>query len=475
MRNIHKYALLAIIAISAGLMLWAAVAGMRAPESDKIADTMQLIGQYDENCEPIKDSLKQTLPITTNEEGVLAIKSATVFQMRNAEGLNYIKTVEEIQSVNSAYETAETNYNADCTRLAELETLQAENAKEYKKNAKKYDEERKNLELRIAEYNDKGVAELLAKDREWASRIEGVKGSDFEKESALVVEYMEEQYDIYVAELNALTETLKASQAEFDAALAVFTDVAKAFGIEKNNFATKAKNPNDDQSEMMTDYVSTIDELQKVITDIEKSSDKAVKAEWKNTLKAKKDELTADVLAQVKAYDALATKIVEAQINVDTTADNVATLKKAVAAAKADSENLMALATAVSWNIYWLYFLMLFAIAFVLAGFVLNFIQDPNWIKIGVTTAVVAVVVVIAYLVADSHGWNDGEVLYMLDANGAATDVAFGIGAVDSPDRYIFTKSDYMLTDITIWITYLASILGIAAAVVSSVRGIFKK
>ena len=475
MRNIHKYALLAIIAISAGLMLWAAVAGMRAPESDKIADTMQLIGQYDENCEPIKDSLKQTLPVTTTKEGVLAIKSATVFQMRNAEGLNYIKTVEEIQSVNSAYETAETNYNADCTRLAELETLQAENAKEYKKNAKKYDEERKNLELRIAEYNDKGVAKLLAKDREWASRIEGVKGSDFEKESALVVEYMEEQYDIYVAELNALTETLKASQAEFDAALAVFTDVAKAFGIEEKNFATKAKNPNDDQSEMMTDYVSTIDELQKVITDTEKSSDKAVKAEWKNTLKAKKDELTADVLAQVKAYDALSTKIVETQINVDTTADNVATLKKAVAAAKADSENLMALATAVSWNIYWLYFLMLFAIAFVLAGFVLNFIQDPNWIKIGVTTAVVAVVVVIAYLVADSHGWNDGEVLPMLDANGVATDVAFGIGAVDSPDRYIFTKSDYMLTDITIWITYLASILGIAAAVVSSVRGIFKK
>ena len=477
MRNIHRYALLAIVAISAGLMLWAVVAGMRAPESDKIAGTMQLIGQYDEDCEPIKDSLKQTLPITTNEAGVKAINSATIYQMRNAEGLNYIKTVEEIQSINSDLELHETNYNADLQRLAEIDTLKVNDPKAYKKNSKKIDEERKQLELRIAEYNDKGVAELLAKDREWASRIEGVRGSDFEKESALVIEYMTEQYNGFVAQLDALNKELAASQAEYTAALATFDNVAMTFGVQ--DYATKAKNPNDELSELMTDYAATITLVQDAIAAKEKavkdSKDKAVKTEWNDTLKPIKEQLTAEVIASVKAYDDLQTAIVKAQIDVDTTNDNVKTLTEAVKAAKADGENLMALATAVSWNIYWLYFLMIFAVVFVMVGFILNFIQDPNWIKIGVTTAVVAIVVLIAYFVADGHGWNDGEVLYVLDANGVATDVAFGIGAVDSPDRYVFTAGDYMLTDITIWITYLAAALGLVAAAVSSIRGIFKK
>jgi t-SNARE complex subunit (syntaxin) len=471
MRNIHRYALLAIVAISAGLMLWAVVAGMRAPESDKIASTMQLIGQYDEDCEPIKDSLNQTLPITTNEAGIEAINSATIYQMRNAEGLNYIKTVEEIQSINSDLELHETNYNADTQRLAELDSLMQNDAKAYKKNSKKFDEERKQLELRIAEYNDKGVAELLAKDREWASRIEGVRGSDFEKESALVIEYMTEQYNGFVAQLDALNKELAASQAEYDAALATFDNVAMTFGVQ--DYATKRKNPNDDLSEEMTDYAETITRVQAAIAVKEKDS--KGKAEWKNTLKPMKEQLTEDVIAKVKAYDDLQTAIVKAQIDVDTTSDNVKTVKAAVEAAKADAENLMALATAVSWNIYWLYFLMVFAIVFVLTGFILNFIQDPNWIKIGATTAVIAIVVLIAYFVADGHGWNDGKVLYVLDANGMATDVAFGISAVDSLEPEKFKAGDYMLADMSIWITYLAFILGIAAAVVSSVRGIFKK
>jgi hypothetical protein len=135
----------------------------------------------------------------------------------------------------------------------------------------------------------------------------------------------------------------------------------------------------------------------------------------------------------------------------------------------------MALAKAVSFNIYWLYFLMLFAVVFVAVGFILNFIQNPNWIKIASTLVVVAIVVAIAYFMADSHGWNDGKVLYVLDANGISTGIVFGVGQVDSPDRYVFTSQEYMLTDITIWITYLSVILGLAAAVVSSVRGIFKK
>jgi hypothetical protein len=285
---------------------------------------------------------------------------------------------------------------------------------------------------------------------------------------------MTEQYDGFVAQLDALNKELAASQAEYDVSLAVLADVADAFGISAKDYKPKHKNPNDEFSEEMTDYAATITLVQNAIATKEKDS--KGKAEWKNTLKPMKEQLTEDVIAKVKAYDDLQTAIVKAQIDVDTTSDNVKTVKAAVEAAKADAENLMALATAVSWNIYWLYFLMVFAIVFVLTGFILNFIQDPNWIKIGATTAVIAIVVLIAYFVADGHGWNDGKVLYVLDANGMATDVAFGIGAVDnSLEREAFKAGDYMLADMSIWITYLAFILGIATAVVSSVRGIFKK
>lgn len=478
MKHIHRIALLVIILISLGLMAWAVVAGMRAPESDKIASTMQLIGQYDENCEPIKDSLDKTLPVLTTDAGVLAINSATIYQVRNAEGLNYMQTVAEIRNIDPAleqskavYEDAKQRQDAINARLAEIEELKS-NKKEYNKTKKErtdLDKEFKSNDSLIKVYEGGDYAARYSQDSTWQARIADIKGKDFASESALVIEYMQSKYDKYAAELQAKLDIEK-NNAEVDAAnLETLETIRKTFGVEE---VKKLKNPEDEKAGDMPDYKATIANLKDAIAKKEKDTPKK---EWNNTFKPVKEQFTDEFIAAIEAYDTLQTEIVVLENDVATTHDNIETVKKAVAEAKADGENLMALAKAVSFNIYWLYFLMLFAVVFVAVGFILNFIQNPNWIKIASTLVVVAIVVAIAYFMADSHGWNDGKVLYVLDANGISTGIVFGIGQVDSPDRYVFTSQEYMLTDITIWITYLSVILGLAAAVVSSVRGIFKK
>lgn len=479
MKHIHRIALLVIILISLGLMAWAVVAGMRAPESDKIASTMQLIGQYDENCEPIKDSLDKTLPVLTTDAGVLAINSATIYQVRNAEGLNYMQTVAEIRNIDPAleqskavYEDAKTRQDAINARLAEIEELKSTNKKEYNKTKKErtdLDKEFKSNDSLIEVYEGGNYAARYSQDSTWQARIANIKGKDFASESALVIEYMQSKYDKYAAELQDKRDIEK-NNAEVDAAnLETLETIRKTFGVEE---VKKLKNPEDEKAGDMPDYKATIANLKDAIAKKEKDTPKK---EWNNTFKPVKEQFTDEFIAAIEAYDTLQTEIVVLENDVATTHDNIETVKKAVAEAKADGENLMALAKAVSFNIYWLYFLMLFAVVFVAVGFILNFIQNPNWIKIASTLVVVAIVVAIAYFMADSHGWNDGKVLYVLDANGISTGIVFGVGQVDSPDRYVFTSQEYMLTDITIWITYLSVILGLAAAVVSSVRGIFKK
>ena len=478
MKHIHRIALLVIILISLGLMAWAVVAGMRAPESDKIASTMQLIGQYDENCEPIKDSLDKTLPVLTTDAGVLAINSATIYQVRNAEGLNYMQTVAEIRNIDPAleqskavYEDAKTRQDAINARLAEIEELKS-NKKEYNKTKKERTDLNKEFNSNdslIKVYEGGDYAARYSQDSTWQARIADIKGKDFASESALVIEYMQSKYDKYAADLQAKLDIEK-NNAEVDAAnLETLETIRKTFGVEE---VKKLKNPEDEKAGDMPDYKATVANLKDAIAKKEKDTPKK---EWNNTFKPVKEQFTDEFIAAIEAYDTLQTEIVVLENDVATTHDNIETVKKAVAEAKADGENLMALAKAVSFNIYWLYFLMLFAVVFVAVGFILNFIQNPNWIKIASTLVVVAIVVAIAYFMADSHGWNDGKVLYVLDANGISTGIVFGVGQVDSPDRYVFTSQEYMLTDITIWITYLSVILGLAAAVVSSVRGIFKK
>ena len=120
------------------------------------------------------------------------------------------------------------------------------------------------------------------------------------------------------------------------------------------------------------------------------------------------------------------------------------------------------------------------AIMLMIVGFLLNFAQNSGGI---VKTIVAGVIVIVgvgaAYFIATNHGWVDGVVLYvtngvgqpMLDAAGEP--IPFGIGN-DPETRSVFTATDYMIADISIWITYLAFAGAAVAALYSSVRGIFK-
>jgi hypothetical protein len=87
---------------------------------------------------------------------------------------------------------------------------------------------------------------------------------------------------------------------------------------------------------------------------------------------------------------------------------------------------------------------------------------------------VVAVVCGLAYYIGLGHEW-DRYAFFMQDANGHNTDIIFGLGSLDSPGgRIEFEESDYMLADVSIWITYLAFALAAFSAVFSWIWGIFK-
>lgn len=464
MNKISKIALLAIVAISVALMGWAVVVGASAPESDKIAGTMPLVGQYDENCDPVKDEKgKKIIPVTTTGDGIVAMNSATIYQMRNAEGLNYVNTVNEIKDVDFTLAGYEADYNKSVARIAEIEDLKVNDAKAYKKDKKKLDEELAAAQKYVAEYEEKGYAARLEREHKWAKSIEGVTGSQFDKESALVIAYLAEKKAGYEANLASLEEQMAAQREALVAQLDLFNAACEVLEVE---LVQKRTNPEDEESDLMPDYKTTIERYNEAL--------KANKAKLSKEQKAALNACTATVLADVQAYDTLASDITTVKINIETITTNIDTLKKAVELAKQEGQHLMSLAKAINANLYWLYFLMVFAVVFVIAGFVLNFIQNPNWVKIGVAVGVVAVVCGLAYAIGAAHGWLNGEILYVLDANGNSTDIAFGLGTIGSDSRYEFTGGDYMLADVSIWITYIAFILAAVSAVFSWIWGIFK-
>ena len=114
-------------------MGWAVVAGWNAPETKKIADTMKLVCQYDDNWTAIEDEHQQTLPVKSSQEAIEAMNVATINQMRGADGLNYDKTVSEIGTIDGTllqnkqlYDDAIASQNAIDARKAELETVEAD-------------------------------------------------------------------------------------------------------------------------------------------------------------------------------------------------------------------------------------------------------------------------------------------------------------------------------------------------------------
>ena len=485
MNKISKIALLLIIAVSVGLMGWAVVVGMDAPESKKVAATMSITGQYDEKYgDQVKDSLDKILPVTTTEAGIEAMYSATIYQMRNAEGLNYINTVNEIREIDATIGDLKANYETQVKRIHELDSIKTNDLNGYNKNKKANDADLKFAQEFIADYDKNGYEDRYQTEVKWAdamSKVSPVRPNsdeeevdadakfDFNEEAKLVVEYLNEKKAGYEADLKAFEAEMAEKEAGFDAQIAIFKKAIAVVGVKVQQ---KPTNPEDEESKKDDDYKATVEQYKDALKTLE--ADKKLSKEKKAELKAIKAECTEAVLNDVLAYDALNWSIISTELNIETITNNINAISTAIDAAKAEGEYLMALAQAVNANIFWLYFLMVFAIAFVGVGFVLNFIQNPNWIKIGAVVAVVAAVFGLAYYIGVGHGWLNGEVLHMLDAEGHTTDIAFGLGSLDSADRVVFTGSDYMLADISIWVTYIAFALAGVSAVFSWIWGIFK-
>lgn len=575
-KYISKIAFLAIVVISLGLMAWAVVVGASAPESGKIAKTMSLVGQTDENLDPVRDSLGKIVEVSTTEEGIEAMGKATIHQMRNAEDLGYMPILKRIENHDetlalnimgkqTAYESAKSAYSeleatvaekaediataeAEITELdaevaavveeiapmekklaeidariaeidarnkeidetvkkaekAEKETLAAEQ-KELKAEKQTLNNERSKVVKErkpLADKRKKLVAdrakflknneELLragyacdtlkayialyeldvkvaGRDSVWAKNIEGVTGSQFAKESSIVLDYLKEETEHFNEKYVILGEQMAANKDYLEYQADIFNDACAIVGVETK---LKPSNPKDEKSEPIEDYTTMKSMYEQAIKD--RKAAKNLSAEDKAMTELLETTCTAQVMNDVILLDKLQTELAATDILIKTNTTNAETISKAAVAAKTDGKNLVELAKVINLNLYWFYFLMVFAVVFVFAGFILNLIQNPNWIKIGLVVGVVAVVCGLAYYIGAGHGWLDGSVLTVLDANGNSTNIAFGLGSLDSADRYVFGAKEYMLADVSIWITYIAFVLAALSAVFSWIWGIFK-
>ena len=154
--------------------------------------------------------------------------------------------------------------------------------------------------------------------------------------------------------------------------------------------------------------------------------------------------------------------------NVAIMEENIAASIKANEEAKANGENMVALANAIHWNLMWFYFLMVFAIAFIIMSAFFNLFLNAGGLKKTLLSLVVVVAIVaIAYVVANGNGWAEGHTLK--DAAG----YDLGIGT-DPATRTVFGTFEYMIADTSILVTYITFAGAALAAVLSAVRGIFK-
>ena len=273
------------------------------------------------------------------------------------------------------------------------------------------------------------------------------EASDDEK----VIAFAENELKGVQEQVKAANEAIEAKKGEFEPAKKLVEEMC---AVANTKLVV---------AEGREDYVATLEEV---------LASKAINA-------AQKRELNG-VKATIEAYQKLMNDRKTALDNETAYEANIPMLKTAIEEAQADQQSIMKLGKAVYFNLLWLEILMGLAILLVIAGFALNFAQNAGGIgKTIAATVVVVVSVGLAYFIATSHGWLDGVVLYvtngvgqpMLDAAGEP--IPFGIGN-DPESRSVFTATDYMIADVSIWITYLAFAGAAVAALYSSVRGIFK-
>lgn len=443
MKKLHRIVFLVFALISVGLMAWAIVVGMSAPDADKIADIVGMTSQYDENGELKEDEHGNPLPVLTTAEGIESMGVATINQMRKSDATIYGTTLEKINNIESKIaEIEEQLANNDGkalkeaqAKVAELEAVRRRTAEQNAalEAAKKTVEDINNL--------PKTLEELKAKMTWNADAAEAEK----------VLAMAEAEFKAVQDQIAKCNEAIEAKKGEFEPAQKLIEEFCQVAGIKVT------------ETEGRADYVATYEEL---------AASKALNA-------AQKRQLTA-VKAVVTDYQKLLNDRKTALDNETAFESNLPMLKDAIAQAEVDQHAVVNLAKVISYNIYWLYFLMVFAIVFVVVGFILNFFQNSgNIVKTIASVVVVVGVVAAAYFISQSHGWVDGTVLYvtnevglpMLDAAGEP--IPFGLGN-DPETRTVFGADEYQIADISIWITYLAFIGAALAAVFSSVRGIFK-
>lgn len=443
MKKIHRIVFLIIALISVGLMAWTIVVGMSAPDSDKIADIMGMSYQYDENGNEKQDALGNPIPVVSVENGVESMGTATINQMRKSDATIYGTTLEKVKNIESKIAECEQKLaDNEQKALKEAEAKVAElNA--IRRRTPAQNNELANAQKVVDEY--KKLPETLNELK--AKATWDVNASDDDKVIALA----EAEFNGIQEQVKKANEALEAKKADFDAAKQLVDEMCKVAEIKVA------------QVDGREDYAATLDEL---------LGAKAINAAQKRQLNG--------IKATIAEYQKLANERKTALDNETAYEANVPMLKEAIAQAQLDQQSIMKLGKVVFYNLVWLEILMGFAILLVFVGFALNFAQNSGGIgKTIASAAIVVAVVGVAYFISTSHGWLDGVVLYVTNAVGqpmldaAGEPIPFGLGN-DPETRSVFGATDYMIADVSIWITYLAFAGAALAALYSSVRGIFK-
>ena len=177
-------------------------------------------------------------------------------------------------------------------------------------------------------------------------------------------------------------------------------------------------------------------------------------------------------LAQAEAiqanFAALNDTLKTYQDNVAIMQENIANSIKANEEAQAKAENMVNLATAIHWNLIWFYFLMVFAITFIIFSSLGNMLLDAGGLKKTIVSLLVVVgVVAIAYFIAGGNGWAEGHTL----KDAAGYDLGLG---TDPTTRTVFGPFEYMVADTSILVTYITFAGAALAAIFSAIRGIYK-
>ena len=167
-------------------------------------------------------------------------------------------------------------------------------------------------------------------------------------------------------------------------------------------------------------------------------------------------------------FKALNDTLAQHKENVTIMEENIAASVKANEEAALNAQNMENLAVAINWNLMWFYFLMVFAVFFIIISAISNMLLNVAGLKKTLLAVVIVVAVIgVSYLIAAGNGWTEGATLK--DAAG----YDLGIGT-DPTTRNVFGSMDYMIADTSILVTYITFAGAALAAILSAVRGIFK-